>query len=94
MLVTELENLPKRLWDPRFGYTIWGSPNWFGDSCRANSQTDLGTPIFGLGRDATHFQIGESHKRYGSFSNSVTNIYVGPRIGKSTLALMGSPIYK
>jgi hypothetical protein len=49
---------PNQFGDPRFRYTIWGSRFWFGDTCRANPQTNsgipvlhirFGDPVFGLG---------------------------------------------
>jgi len=39
---------PNQFRDPRFGYTIWGSLNWFGDTCRANPQTNSGIPVLDI----------------------------------------------
>ena len=59
----DCSNSGKRALVPKLErHSNWGSPFWFGD------------PIFGLGRDAFSFPNRGSHKRYGSFSNSVTNI--------------------
>jgi hypothetical protein len=59
-----------------------GSPFWNED------------PHFKTGRDLWKLQNGESPFANGARYKTGTNIYVGHRIRKTPIALMGSPIWK